>query len=85
MSVCMLKRSNSSPLLYSISSVILNGSMLNATDSDNEEIIEVLKPQPNTALLSFILMMGTFIIAFKLKHFRNSKYLGRSVSNKIHL
>ncbi|KAK3861361.1 hypothetical protein Pcinc_018721 [Petrolisthes cinctipes] len=26
-----------------------------------------------------ILMFGTFIIAFKLKHFRNSKFLGRSV------
>lgn len=36
--------------------------------------------QPNTALLSLILMISTFLIAFKLKHFRNSKFLGRSVS-----
>ncbi|KAK4312141.1 hypothetical protein Pmani_016394 [Petrolisthes manimaculis] len=36
-------------------------------------------PQPNTALLSMILMFGTFIIAFKFKHFRNSKFLGRSL------
>ena len=38
-------------------------------------------PQPNTALMSLILMLGTFIIAFKLKKFRNSKYLGRGVSH----
>ncbi|KAK4325323.1 hypothetical protein Pmani_004080, partial [Petrolisthes manimaculis] len=40
-------------------------------------------PQPNTALLSMILMFGTFIIAFKLKHFRNSKFLGRSVGRAL--
>ncbi|CAM1307854.1 SLC4A3 (predicted) [Pycnogonum litorale] len=34
--------------------------------------------QPNTALLSTILMLGTFFIAFFLRHFRNSKFLGRS-------
>ncbi|XP_045109014.1 band 3 anion transport protein-like isoform X2 [Portunus trituberculatus] len=62
----------------SISGVIENGTLLNATDANGDEVIVTL-PQPNTALLSFILMIGTFIIAFKLKHFRNSKYLGRSV------
>ncbi|GIY32728.1 anion exchange protein 2 [Caerostris extrusa] len=36
-------------------------------------------PQPNTALLSMILMIGTFYIAYFLRHFRNSKFLGRSV------
>ncbi|GFY34039.1 anion exchange protein 3 [Trichonephila clavipes] len=35
-------------------------------------------PQPNTALLSTILMIGTFYIAYFLRHFRNSKFLGRS-------
>ncbi|GIY74133.1 anion exchange protein 2 [Caerostris darwini] len=35
-------------------------------------------PQPNTALLSMILMIGTFYIAYFLRHFRNSKFLGRS-------
>lgn len=35
---------------------------------------------PNAALLSFILMFGTFIIAYFLKVFRNGKYLGRTVS-----
>ncbi|XP_045584417.1 LOW QUALITY PROTEIN: anion exchange protein 2 [Procambarus clarkii] len=45
------------------------------------EVLPVKKkiiPQPNTALLSLILMLGTFVIAIKLKYFRNSKYLGRS-------
>lgn len=62
----------------SANGIIENGTLINATDSNGDEVTVVL-PQPNTALLSFILMFGTFIIAFKLKHFRNSKYLGRSV------
>ncbi|ELV10660.1 Anion exchange protein 2 [Tupaia chinensis] len=32
--------------------------------------------QPNTALLSLILMLGTFFIAFFLRKFRNSRFLG---------
>ncbi|XP_043765833.1 anion exchange protein 3 isoform X2 [Cervus elaphus] len=32
--------------------------------------------QPNTALLSLILMLGTFLIAFFLRKFRNSRFLG---------
>uniref|UniRef100_A0A3B3DVK2 Anion exchange protein n=1 Tax=Oryzias melastigma TaxID=30732 RepID=A0A3B3DVK2_ORYME len=32
--------------------------------------------QPNTALLSLVLMMGTFFIAFFLRKFRNSRFLG---------
>ncbi|CAL1534908.1 unnamed protein product [Lymnaea stagnalis] len=35
--------------------------------------------QPNTALLSLILVFGTFLIAYFLRIFRNSKFLGRSV------
>lgn len=34
--------------------------------------------QPNTALLSTILALGTFFIAYFLRIFRNSKFLGRS-------
>jgi hypothetical protein len=40
----------------------------------------VKKIEPNTALLSFILMIGTYAIAHFLKVFRNGKYLGRTVS-----
>lgn len=34
--------------------------------------------QPNTALLSLILMFGTFFIAYFLRIFRNSQFLGRN-------
>uniref|UniRef100_A0A8D3BZ43 Anion exchange protein n=1 Tax=Scophthalmus maximus TaxID=52904 RepID=A0A8D3BZ43_SCOMX len=32
--------------------------------------------QPNTALLSLVLMIGTFLVAFFLRKFRNSRFLG---------
>lgn len=38
--------------------------------------------QPNTALFCTILSLGTFAIAYYLRLFRNSKFLGRSVSIK---
>nr|CAD7598932.1 unnamed protein product [Timema genevievae] len=34
--------------------------------------------QPNTALFCFILSLGTFFIAYYLRQFRNSKFLGRN-------
>ncbi|XP_069178315.1 band 3 anion transport protein-like [Procambarus clarkii] len=51
---------------------------LNTTTRDVPTPARV-SPQPNTALLSLILMLGTFTIAIKLKNFRNSKFLGRGV------
>ncbi|KAG1669652.1 Anion exchange protein 2 [Nymphon striatum] len=39
--------------------------------------------QPNTALLSTIMMLGTFFIAYYLKQFRNSKFLGRNARRTI--
>lgn len=35
--------------------------------------------QPNTALLSLILMLGTFFIAFFMRKFKNSRFLGGKV------
>jgi hypothetical protein len=57
-----------------------------------QESHEIHESQPNTALLCLILALGTFFIAYYLRQFRNSKFLGRSVSitqwtgyyNKIH-
>ena len=49
----------------------------------NETMKETLyyeREEPNTALLSFILMFGTFMIAYGLKIFRTSHYFGRTVS-----
>ena len=47
-------------------------------DTNTEEITKL--NQPNTALLSLILTLGTFLLAYALKGFRNSQFLGRSVS-----
>lgn len=35
--------------------------------------------QPNTALLSLVLMIGTFFLAFFLRKLRNSRFLGGKV------
>lgn len=35
--------------------------------------------QPNTALLSLVLMLGTFFLAFFLRKLRNSRFLGGKV------
>lgn len=45
-----------------------------------QESHEIHESQPNTALLCLILALGTFFIAYYLRQFRNSKFLGRSVS-----
>nr|XP_021523210.1 anion exchange protein 3 [Aotus nancymaae] len=48
-----------------------NGSALPPTEGPRGP-----RNQPNTALLSLILMLGTFFIAFFLRKFRNSRFLG---------
>ena len=48
-------------------------SVLPEESSDGEDA------EPNTALLSAILMFGTFFIAYFLRVFRNGKYLGRTI------
>jgi multisubunit Na+/H+ antiporter MnhB subunit len=45
-----------------------------------QESHEIRENQPNTALLCLILALGTFFIAYYLRQFRNSNFLGRSVS-----
>ncbi|KAM8791112.1 anion exchange protein 3 isoform 1-T2 [Rhynchonycteris naso] len=52
----------------------LNGSVLIPTEGPPGP-----RNQPNTALLSLILMLGTFFIAFFLRKFRNSRFLGGKV------
>lgn len=53
-------------------------SMTNVTMPTHLPLLGVVA-QPNTALLSLILTFSTFLIAYFLKNFRNSKFLGRSV------
>ncbi|XP_019116404.2 anion exchange protein 3 isoform X1 [Larimichthys crocea] len=40
------------------------------------DTVDAIYNQPNTALLSLVLMMGTFFVAFFLRKFRNSRFLG---------
>ncbi|NXN95976.1 B3AT protein, partial [Rhinopomastus cyanomelas] len=42
---------------------------------DTNTTFEPKKPQPNTALLSLVLMAGTFFMAFFLRKFKNSAFL----------
>lgn len=41
--------------------------------------VEHVTNQPNTSLLSLVLMMGTFFLAFFLRKLRNSRFLGGKV------
>ncbi|XP_062907473.1 anion exchange protein 3-like isoform X3 [Mobula hypostoma] len=43
----------------------------------------MVQMQPNTALLSLVLMVGTFFIAYFLRKFRNSRFLGGGVRRVI--
>ena len=58
--------------------------LMNMTqDAENNTYCDALPvhergPQPNTALLLAILMFGCFFIAYFLRLFRNSQYLGRN-------
>lgn len=52
----------------------------NQTTSATSKLNEGPINQPNTALFCTILALGTFFIAYYLRQFRNSKFLGRSVS-----
>lgn len=60
---------------------------LKKTYSASEESSEyVVKGQPNTALLSTIMVLGTFLIAFYLRKFRTSYFFGKKVcSSHIHV
>ncbi|CAG9818590.1 unnamed protein product [Phaedon cochleariae] len=47
-------------------------------DAVKRDDVEVPSNQPNTALFCTILTLGTFAIAYYLRMFRNSQFLGRS-------
>ncbi|KAK2849836.1 hypothetical protein Q7C36_008619 [Tachysurus vachellii] len=50
--------------------------------TESENLFQTASPllnQPNTALLSLVLMLGTFFVAFFLRKFRNSRFLGGKV------
>ncbi|XP_061465421.1 anion exchange protein 3 isoform X2 [Rhineura floridana] len=49
---------------------------LNSSTLSAESMAIDTRMQPNTALLSLILMLGTFFIAFFMRKFKNSRFLG---------
>ncbi|NWR81973.1 B3A3 protein, partial [Centropus unirufus] len=49
---------------------------LNASMFSADAMSLGIRMQPNTALLSLILMLGTFFIAFFMRKFKNSRFLG---------
>ncbi|NXU82572.1 B3A3 protein, partial [Xiphorhynchus elegans] len=51
-------------------------SSLNASTLSADTMSLGTRMQPNTALLSLILMLGTFFIAFFMRKFKNSRFLG---------
>nr|UZN45887.1 solute carrier 4 member 3 [Triplophysa dalaica] len=55
---------------------ILNAFTPRISSSEVDVFEEPILNQPNTALLSLVLMMGTFFVAFFLRKFRNSRFLG---------
>ncbi|XP_063411589.1 band 3 anion transport protein-like [Mytilus trossulus] len=79
--------SNGSVTLYPVLNVTSSPGYTFANDSFQEETeddthnkylyYKEFKNRPNTALMSTILTFGTFLIAYFLRIFRNSKFLGR--------
>jgi hypothetical protein len=67
---------------YSIVSNYSDHDSIEAEDHDKYSHHKDLN-QPNTALMSTILTLGTFLIAHFLRIFRNSKFLGRRVSIEV--
>ncbi|XP_054277122.1 band 3 anion transport protein isoform X2 [Macrosteles quadrilineatus] len=67
-----------------VTSSMLSHAAWISNSSTNSSIEVVTRPvpattnQPNTALFCTVLALGTFFIAYYLRHFRNSKFLGRS-------
>uniref|UniRef100_A0A3Q0T1C7 Anion exchange protein n=1 Tax=Amphilophus citrinellus TaxID=61819 RepID=A0A3Q0T1C7_AMPCI len=52
-------------------------------NSSNQPVMEKVRGEPNTALLSLVLMAGTFFIAFYLRKFKNSAFFPGRVRRMI--
>lgn len=49
--------------------------------NSTEALVPAVRGEPNTALLSLVLMAGTFFIAFYLRKFKNSAFFPGRVSH----
>jgi len=70
---------DNSSLLQFVRASAVNSSLANETTNVTCSFDDHI-PRPNTALLSLILTLTTFLLALALKEFRNSHFLGRNVS-----
>lgn len=75
---------NSSLLQFVTTSALMNSSLANDTANVTCSSVDDQIARPNTALLSLILTLTTFLLALALKEFRNSHFLGRNVSAFLH-
>lgn len=66
-------------LATTLSPIDLITTMMTALDNKTLATQPKPKPKPNAALMSFVMMIGTFFIAYFLRGFRNSQFLGRTV------
>lgn len=53
-----------------------------AASNSTEAVVPAVLGEPNTALLSLVLMAGTFFIAFYLRKFKNSAFFPGRVSHR---
>ncbi|XP_043216384.1 band 3 anion exchange protein-like isoform X3 [Amphibalanus amphitrite] len=77
-STAMVAAANGNDTISANETELIDASNPNATMLGDAPLTDP-KNQPNTALLSLLLMFGTFAIAQYLRYFRNSKFLGRRV------
>lgn len=71
--VTKILESTTASIITAIGNMTDGSSLLAPVDKNGQPI-----NQPNTALLCMVLTLGTFVSAYSLKIFRNSKFLGRN-------
>ncbi|KAJ8019938.1 Anion exchange protein 2 [Holothuria leucospilota] len=74
---------NSTEMYYDSTTMYSSNGPTNATGEVCSSSKDIVKDQPNTALLSTILTLGTFLLAYFLRMFRNSRFLGRGARKMI--
>ena len=68
--------------LYSIYLQLFKKNPLNRSGTGKDSGGVGVKGEPNTALLSTILVLGTFFIAFYMRKIRTSHFLGKRVCTR---
>ncbi|KAJ8019935.1 Anion exchange protein 2 [Holothuria leucospilota] len=74
---------NSTEIYYDATTMYSTNRPTNVTGEVCSSSKDIVKGQPNTALLSTILIFGTFLLAYFLRMVRNSRFLGREARKMI--